>query len=87
MLGNLLASASADRRVMVWDLSRIDRPQTDEEKKDGPPELMFMHGGMTAKISDIAWNLNEKLMLASCAEDNILQVWQIAHEIYYDQAY
>jgi len=23
MLGNLLASSGADRRVMVWDLSRI----------------------------------------------------------------
>jgi hypothetical protein len=23
--------------------------------------------------------------MASCAEDNILQVWQVAYEIYYDQ--
>ncbi|CDW89960.1 wd-40 repeat-containing protein [Stylonychia lemnae] len=85
MLGNLLASSGADRRVMVWDLSRIGQKQTEEEKRDGPPELLFIHGGMTAKVSDIAWNLNEKLMMASCAEDNILQVWQIAYEIYYDQ--
>jgi len=26
MHGNLLASSSSDRRVMVWDLSRIDKP-------------------------------------------------------------
>ena len=85
MLGNLLASSGSDRRVMVWDLSRFDKPQTEEEKKDGPPELLFVHGGHTAKVSDLGWNLNEKLMMASCAEDNIIQIWQIAYEIYYDQ--
>ena len=28
----------------------------------------------------MAWNLNERLMMASVAEDNILQVWQVAIE-------
>jgi histone-binding protein RBBP4 len=84
MHGNLLASSSADRRVNIWDLSRIDKPQSEEDKKDGPPELLFVHGGHTAKVSDISWNHNERLMMASCAEDNIVQIWQIAYEIYYD---
>lgn len=83
--GNLLASSSSDRRVNIWDLSRIDRPQSEEDRRDGPPELLFVHGGHTAKVSDISWNHNERLMMASCAEDNILQVWQVAYEIYYDQ--
>jgi len=69
---------------MVWDLSRFDKPQTEEEKRDGPPELLFIHGGHTSRVSDFSWNQNERLMLASCAEDNIIQVWQIAQEIYYD---
>ena len=30
---------------MIWDLSRFDLPQTEEEKQDGPPELLFVHGG------------------------------------------
>lgn len=72
---NLLASSSADRRIMVWDLARYGAQQTEEEKRDGPPELIFIHGGHTSKISDMSWNLNERLMMASCAEDNILQVW------------
>ena len=77
---NLIASASSDRRILMWDLSKVGKEQTAEEQKDGPPELVFMHGGHTAKISDISWNPNERLMMASVAEDNILQVWQVAYE-------
>jgi histone-binding protein RBBP4 len=45
-----------------------------------PPELFFVHGGHQTKISDISWNLNEKLTLASVSEDNVLQVWTVAHD-------
>ena len=68
----MFASAGCDRRIIAWDCSLIDKEQTAEEKKDGPPEVLFVHAGHTAKISDLAWNPNERLMLASCAEDNIL---------------
>ena len=84
MQSNLLASSGHDRRMMVWDLSRFDKPQTPEEKQDGPPELLFVHGGHTERVSDFGWNLNERLMFASTADDNVLQVWQIAYEVYYD---
>lgn len=77
---NLLASSSSDRRIMIWDLSKCGQAQTEEQKRDGPPELAFIHGGHTSKISDISWNLNERLTMASVAEDNILQVWQVAYE-------
>jgi len=69
----------------VWDFSRINNEQTEEEKRDGPPELLFMHGGHTSKVSDLDWNKNEKLTLATVAEDNIIQIWKFAREIYYDQ--
>ncbi len=49
-------------------------PQTPEDAEDGPPELLFIHGGHTSKISDLAWNPNDDWVLASVAEDNILQV-------------
>jgi histone-binding protein RBBP4 len=65
---------------MVWDLARCGQPQTEEERKDGPPELMFIHGGHISKVTDVSWNLNERLMMASASEDNTLQVWQIAYE-------
>ncbi len=76
----LLASASQDRRVLVWDLSRLGKEQTPEEAADGPPELLFVHGGHTSKINDIAWNPNEDLVMASVADDNIMQVWQIVSD-------
>ena len=42
---SIFASSSADRRVRIWDIARIGQEQTDEEKLDGPPELLFIHGG------------------------------------------
>ncbi|KAJ1922071.1 Histone acetyltransferase type B subunit 2 [Tieghemiomyces parasiticus] len=78
----ILASAGADRRVNVWDLSRIGEEQTPEDAEDGPPELLFVHGGHTSKVSDVAWNPNEPWTMCTTAEDNICQVWQMASNIY-----
>jgi histone-binding protein RBBP4 len=80
----ILASCGADRRLMVWDLSRIGEEQTPEDAEDGPPELLFIHGGHTSKISDFSWNKQEDFLIASVAEDNILQIWQMAENIYHD---
>jgi WD40 repeat protein len=73
----ILASSSSDRRVNVWDLSRIGEEQTAEDAEDGPPELLFVHGGHTNKISDFSWNPNEPWTMCSVAEDNICQIWQM----------
>ncbi|GBC05864.1 hypothetical protein RclHR1_06480014 [Rhizophagus clarus] len=78
----ILASAAGDRRVNIWDLSRIGSEQTAEDAEDGPPELLFMHGGHTNKISDFSWNPHLPWVVASAAEDNIIQVWQPAANIY-----
>ncbi|CAH1450613.1 unnamed protein product [Lactuca virosa] len=81
----ILASCCLGRRLMVWDLSRIDQEQTPEDAEDGPPELLFIHGGHTSKVSDFSWNPCEDWIVASVAEDNILQIWQMAENIYHDE--
>ncbi|GAY56948.1 hypothetical protein CUMW_175720 [Citrus unshiu] len=81
----ILASCCLGRRLMVWDLSRIDEEQTPEDAEDGPPELLFIHGGHTSKISDFSWNPCEDWVISSVAEDNILQIWQMAENIYHDE--
>lgn len=78
---SILASSSSDRRVHVWDISRIGEEQDAEDAEDGPPELLFIHGGHTSKISDFHWNKNEEWVAASVAEDNILQIWQMVRPL------
>ncbi|KAF3912839.1 Coronin-6 [Arthrobotrys entomopaga] len=77
----ILASSSTDRRIIFWDLTKIGEEQTPEDQEDGPPELLFMHGGHTNRVSDFSWNLNDPWVMASAAEDNLLQVWKVAGAI------
>ncbi|KNE61000.1 hypothetical protein AMAG_06761 [Allomyces macrogynus ATCC 38327] len=79
---HVFASASSDRRVLVWDTTQIGAEQADDEAEDGPPELLFMHGGHSNHVADFAWNPNMPWVIASAAEDNVVQVWQMARTIY-----
>ncbi|KAL6346628.1 hypothetical protein AAG906_000246 [Vitis piasezkii] len=81
----VLASSADDRRLMVWDLNRIGEEQLEGDAADGPPELLFSHGGHKAKISDFSWNKNEPWVISSVAEDNTLQIWQMTEGIYRDE--
>ncbi|KAK3132797.1 hypothetical protein QOZ80_6AG0527890 [Eleusine coracana subsp. coracana] len=86
-LATVLASSAADKRVMIWDVNRIGDEQSEEDANDGPPELLFVHGGHRAKISEVSWNPSEKWVVASVDEDNILQIWEMAESIYSDDYY
>jgi histone-binding protein RBBP4 len=56
--------------------------QSPEDAEDGPPELLFIHGGHCSKVSDFSWNMNDEWTVVSVADDNVLQVWTMAEEIY-----
>lgn len=74
----IFASAAGDRRVNVWDLSLIGVEQTPDDQEDGPPELMFVHGGHTARPTDFGWapGVDEQWTATSTSEDNIIMIWQ-----------
>lgn len=84
----VLATGGYDRRVMMWDLSRINNAHDQsaeshnmDEDDDGPPELLFVHGGHTSKISQFEWHPDLPWVIASTSEDNIVQIWKPAAEI------
>lgn len=35
-----------------------------------------MHGGHTNRISDFSFNKNDAWIMASAAEDNLIQIWR-----------
>lgn len=74
----VFASASGDRRINVWDLSLIGQEQTPDDAEDGAPELLFVHGGHTARPTDFCWapGEGENWTATSTSEDNIIMVWQ-----------
>lgn len=36
----IFGSCAADRRMHIWDVSKIGEEQTPEDAEDGPPELL-----------------------------------------------
>ena len=44
----------------------------------------FVHGGHSDRVTDISWNSNNEWFMASAADNNSLQVWQLASNIYND---
>lgn len=80
-LETVFASASTDSTVHLWQLDQIGAEQSAEDAQDGPPELMFIHGGHIAAVSDICWHIGEQLLLTSVAEDNIVHIWKMNSDI------
>ncbi|KAI0323056.1 histone acetyltransferase type B subunit 2 [Amylostereum chailletii] len=74
----IFASASGDRRINIWDLAQIGAEQTPDDQEDGPPELMFIHGGHTSRPTDFCWapGTGENWTATSTSEDNVVMVWQ-----------
>ena len=54
----ILASSGTDRRLHIWDLSKIGDEQSAEDADDGPPELLvrsLCHEGMGCLVRAAPW--------------------------------
>lgn len=80
---SLLAAASANRFINIYDLNKTVDDIDDVDLSDGPAELIFSHGGHTHPITDFNWNRHKrlKLFIGSTSEDNTLQFWQMKTEL------
>ena len=78
---SVLGSSSYDRRINFWDLAKVGEEQSPEDSEDGPPELLFVHGGHTNRISDFSWNMHSPWVICSAADDNLIQVWKVSEAI------
>ncbi|CDI77254.1 WD-40 repeat protein, putative [Eimeria acervulina] len=77
--GGADAVRTTDRFVRIFDCSLIGAEQSPEEAEEGAPEVIFVHGGHVAGITEIDWNpLGDRFpwVIASASEDNVLQIWQ-----------
>ncbi|KAL8271102.1 hypothetical protein Esti_004956 [Eimeria stiedai] len=83
---SLLLSGGYDHFVSLWDLDKIGDEQDPEDAEDGPPELLFTHGGHRADVYDAAWNCESAFskMVASVADDNKLQIWSPKASVFFE---
>jgi len=77
---NIFASTSGNHAI-IWDLEKIGDEQEEGEDLDGPPELIFKHGGHISPIRDICWHLNDPLLITTVDDENVIQMWKYNSEI------
>lgn len=82
-LPHLVASCGEDGHVCIWDARGSNSSSKDKGNNniDGPPELLFVHGGHTDKVFDISWCPDDPWCIVSTAENNIVQVWAPAKSL------
>lgn len=85
-----LMTGAADRRLCMWDLSRIGQSSSNsssslpssrstsptQQQSNAPSELVFVHGGHSEKIHDFSWHphAREHNLIASVADNGMVQV-------------
>ncbi|SPJ12711.1 chromatin assembly factor 1 P55 subunit, putative [Plasmodium sp. DRC-Itaito] len=80
----ILSSSTSDKFIYFFDTNKIGIEQTYEDSQDGPPELIFIHGGHSSNILDYSLNNSYSMMISSISEDNTLHIWQPSKQAYED---
>jgi histone-binding protein RBBP4 len=75
----VLVSSGQDRRVFIWDITRTDR--SVESSSEPPAELLFIHGGHMAAVSEAQWSPNFNWLVASVDDNSCCHVWEMAEPI------
>eukprot|EP00756_Hemistasia_phaeocysticola_P029941 Hpha_TRINITY_DN16263_c4_g3::TRINITY_DN16263_c4_g3_i1::g.15634::m.15634/K11659/RBBP7; histone-binding protein RBBP7 len=73
-------------KILPSEWQAPPKPAFHNDDLDIPPEVLFVHFGHTAPVTDISWNPSEDWMLASAAEDNFLHLWQMADRVRNDDS-
>lgn len=87
-LGHVLASIGDEEAVVkIWDVSRSPHDSAvaagaGEQHAACPPQLLFVHAGHRAPVTDFSWNANDPWTVASISEDLLLEVWQPTESIH-----
>lgn len=76
----VFASSSRDKRLIIWDMTKINAPQSIQAAQEGPPEMIFIHGGHTDIIQDFSWHPHNQL-IASVSANNELHVFKPSIDI------
>lgn len=71
-LGNIFGTASVDKTVKLYDVTKYDR------FNEG---LLFIHGGHMLGVNDFSWSLHDDWMMSSVSNDNSLHIWKPHHQI------
>lgn len=77
---SVFGSCGEDKRVNIWDCSRIDTEHGADQEKC----RIFSHYGHQGIVNDFTWNPHINFGIASVDSSNMIQVWEMDEKFYYD---
>lgn len=77
----IIMSTGQDRRAIIWDINDIGKEQIIEDAEDATPEVVMIHAGHRSPINDMSINPNIPWLMATCEEENIIQVWKSSSKL------
>ncbi|GMG19002.1 unnamed protein product [Ambrosiozyma monospora] len=80
-LKSTLLSCSLDGSVKLWDFAKSGN-ETANGDDQIQNQLIFKHGGHLHGVNDADWNPNDCHMVASCSDDNTVQIWKPTKSVF-----